>query len=276
MFISAISIPLDVLHLRVPARAVLEKVMAHCTYEITFGNIKIKRRGYAEFMTKIQSAHTLEEEFLSSLDLEGKTIYDIGGHIGILAVFFSKSAGTKGQVIIFEPNKESWNELSSNLKMNGVNNARIFGTGVGDKKEARILTVRHSESATGTMDERIQSQIIKEGKFKQLSVNVDSLDNIILANDLPEPDFIKIDIEGMEYPALLGMSETIKHPKPSLYIEVHGDILDEPNKIENISKIVNLIQSWGYSIWHIESKQNITTDNYQIGGKGHIFAKEGR
>ncbi|MFC1986972.1 FkbM family methyltransferase [Chloroflexota bacterium] len=275
IFISGINILLSALHLRNIIRSALEKIMAYYTYEIIFGHVIIKRRGYADFMWKIMGHTSLEWEFLSSLDLKGKSIYDIGGHTGLLAIFFSKSAGAKGQVIIFEPNEENYNQIHDNLQMNGVNNARLFNIGIGDKEENRIITVRHSESATGTIDERIQAQIVKEGNFKQLEVKVDTLDNIISTNGLPKPDFIKIDIEGMEYYALLGMYNTIYRYSPSLHIEIHGNLFDEPNKIENISRIVNLLQSWGYSIWHIESKQNITTNNYQIGEEGHIFAQWG-
>jgi hypothetical protein len=100
---------------------------------------------------------------------------------------------------------------------------------------------------------------------------VDSLDHIVLMNHLPKPDFIKIDIEGMEYEALLGMAQVVHECFPSLYIEIHG--ADEGSKTANIRRIVELLQSWGYSILHVESKQNITGDNHQVGATGHIFCR---
>ncbi len=103
---------------------------------------------------------------------------------------------------------------------------------------------KNSSSTGGSLDEKIQSQIIKEGNFKQLKVKVDKLDNIITTFNLPKPDFIKIDIEGMEYKALLGMSQTVQYYFPKFYIEIHG--VDENSKFENIHRITELFQSWEY------------------------------
>jgi hypothetical protein len=124
---------------------------------------------------------------------------------------------------------------------------------------------------SGSMEKYIQLQILKEIGHKSLQVEVDTLDGCIEANKLPKPDFIKIDIEGMEYNALLGMAETISKYKPPMYIEIHG--ADKESKIENIQRIVKFLDLHGYSIYHVDSRQAVTNNNAQIAKEGHIFCK---
>ena len=153
---------------------------------------------------------TSEERFLMSLQLKGKTIYDIGGHIGLLTLFFARSVGNTGKVITFEPNPESCAKLQENVRLNNFVNVEIKGIGLGKKREKRALAVRREEPATGSMEENIQSKILKEKWTKAFPVEIDSLDSQIKLNSLPKPDFVKIDVEGMEFDVLCAGISTRK------------------------------------------------------------------
>lgn len=235
---------------------------------ITYGGIKIKIKGDLGFLHRVHHI-TLEEHFLSSLDLRGKIIYDIGGYIGILATFFAISAGKTGKVIVFEPNPENYKRIKENIELNGLKNVQMLNIGIGEKRETKKLVFMRYNSATGSMEKNIQLNILKEERAKSIQVEVYTLDNCIEVNKLPKPDFIKIDIEGMEYNALMGMSATISKCKPHMYIEIHG--ANEVSKIENIQKIVKFLILHGYSIYHVESKHSIAIDNAKVAKSGHIF-----
>ena len=43
-------------------------------------------------------------DYIASLDLKGKTVYEIGGHIGYHAMNFAELVGSMGSVYAFEPN----------------------------------------------------------------------------------------------------------------------------------------------------------------------------
>src|SRR5512132_3013388 len=58
----------------------------------------LKRRGGLGFVPG--GTPTPEEEFLRSLDLKEKTVFDIGGFHGLMTVFFASRAK---QVITYEP-----------------------------------------------------------------------------------------------------------------------------------------------------------------------------
>lgn len=252
--------------------SLINPLLSNCVYEMKYGSIKFKRKGGLDFLKRFVQGTNPEAAFLTSLDLKGKTIYDIGGHIGLMTIVFAKATGPTGKVIVFEPNEGSYSKIIEHIRLNQVDNVKLLKLGIGDvKSKEQVLIVRQNSSATGSLDEKIQSQIIKEGNFKRLKIEVDTLDNVINTYSLPKPDFIKIDIEGMEYQALMGMSQTIYNYAPQFHIEIHG--ADELSKIENISRIVELFLSHGYSIWHIETQQNITLSNYSAAKSGHIFCK---
>ena len=57
---------------------------------------------------------------------------------------------------------------------------------------------------------------------------------MLLKEKLIFPDFIKIDVEGLEYNVLNGMKNTLHEKKPKLFIEIHGQTFEE--KKDNIFK----------------------------------------
>jgi FkbM family methyltransferase len=230
-----------------------------------------KRKGYLGFI-RVDHGLTAEERFLLSLDLRGKTVYDIGGYVGIVTMFFARSVGNTGKVITFEPNPENCVKLRENLALNDIDNVELINFGLGDKRETRTLVVCSYESATGSMEQKIASRMLKKKGTKCFQIEVYPLDSYIELNRLPKPDFVKIDVEGMEYNVLLGMKNAISRYKPSLFIEIHG--VDEKSKIDNVHKFVEFLDSHGYSIYHVESKQAISTTTAHIAKEGHLFCAQ--
>jgi len=163
---------------------------------------------------------------LQSLDLTGKTTYDIGAHVGITAMFFSRSAGQVGQVIAFEPNPESCTRLRKNLDLNGLTNITVAQVGLGDKRETKTLAFGRLSQGAGSMDDAIKAKILREKGSKALQVQVEvyTLDDYMETNRLPRPDFIKIDVEGMEYHVLSGMTGILDRYGPTLFVGNRSDV----------------------------------------------------
>ena len=59
-----------------------------------------------------------------------------------------------------------------------------------------------------------------------LSVETQSIDNLVSEGNLSRVDFIKMDIEGSEMNALLGAEQTIRRYRPRLAISVYHSVQD--------------------------------------------------
>jgi hypothetical protein len=104
---------------------------------------------------------------------------------------------------------------------------------------------------------------------------VKTLDEDIAEARLPAPDFVKVDVEGYELQVLQGARQLLTTKRPSLYLEMHGETMDE--KRANVHAIVEFLNSVGYQdILHIESDQHITIATSEVGARGHLYAVAGR
>jgi len=235
-------------------------------HELNYDGYKIVLKG--EYNSRFV-INKLEKKFFSNLDLNGKNIYDIGAYVGILSIYFAKRIGADGMLVSIEPNKFNNMKLKENVKLNNIKNIKILKIAVGERRERGRLLVPYFSYGRSKLYNKLYTKKIYNNLYYLVNVNIDSLDNIKDKYNLPNPDFIKIDIEGAEYRALLGMKIVLEYFKPSIYIEIHQSEQDSDN--EHIKEIVNYLSSFGYSIYHLESDKYIDNRNYSIASKGHIY-----
>jgi hypothetical protein len=91
--------------------------------------------------------------------------------------------------------------------------------------------------------------------FSGSNRNVEKIKVVIADNILklePRIDFIKIDVEGYEYEALLGLKKTSEKHHPKIMIEYSYQGYVE-NKLGNEKKILDLLYSLNYNLYDIEN-----------------------
>jgi FkbM family methyltransferase len=131
-----------------------------------------------------------------------KSALDIGAHVGVHTVTLSKYFK---KVYAFEPNPNIFNNLQ--LNTNKLKNVTLFNKAVGDIKKSKKLIVK--EINTHSYIEHFDETKVVE------QINIDDLhikDTI---------GFIKIDIEGYEIPAFVGMYNLIQRDNPIIVYEDH-------------------------------------------------------
>ena len=211
---------------------------------------------------------TAEEAFWRNLNLKDMIVYDVGAFKGLLTLFFARQDRT---VISYEPNTCNHTRLIQNLNLNLLENVIVRKLGLGSEPCKATMTA--SPLMPGGAS--IESNIVEALRSSNLPViheeiSVVRLDDDIRDGSLPEPDFIKIDIEGLELAALRGARQTLLAHRPQLFLELHGETMNLKRK--NVSEIVAYLEDLGYAnIRHVESGRQInSTIAADVAAQGHL------
>lgn len=213
-----------------------------------------------------------EERFLRQLPLEGATIYDVGAFHGIATLFFAGRAGPTGCVVAFEAHPESCRHIFRHLDLNGIAGVTVRNVAIGATAgELEMIGPQHGGGTTsGSAVIQRQMLDVVPG-LERFTVPVVSIDEENLSAGLPEPDFVKVDVEGMEFDVLRGMRETISRRRPRLFVEIHG--AGAKAKRENAERVVDLLTEYGYSLHHVESDRPVTTSTADRASEGHLYCE---
>jgi FkbM family methyltransferase len=246
--------------------ATLSRYAQHNVYISRSGLTKgLKRKGGLGFIA-LKAADTAEVKFLRSLDLAGKVVYDVGGFHGLMTIFFAKTAR---QVIAYEANPENIPRIYDNVKVNNFKNVLVRNVAVSASDGISTLFFDPLMSGAASGDPEIKASLSESTEdLSSFSAATTSLDEEIKRFGLESPDFVKIDIEGMELQALQGMQEILRTRKPDLYIELHGTTPED--KRANAEAVIGLLLGHGYQILNVETNQAITSDKPR-GGESHIY-----
>ncbi len=214
-----------------------------------------------------------EHTHLEALHLAGRVVYDVGGHEGVLALFFARKVGPGGRVVSFEPNPWNAARIRDHVKLNGFTNVEVVELGLGDAPAEAELVFDSEQGATGSLDPALQKQVGAQPHAHAVRVRIDSLDRVAAERGLPPPDFVKIDVEGLELAVLDGMKETLGRHHPSLHIEIHG--ADPAQKTANARGVIERLLAAGYAPTHLESGARLEPVDAEVAMRGHILG-EGR
>ena len=225
--------------------------------------------GWLPAFTPYRHEWDAEEAFLDALDWRGLTVYDVGGDQGLFSLFFARRTGEQGNVVVFEPNPRSYSRIARNIELNGFQNVRLIPRGLGERRERVAFTYPADEPARGTARPAFVHKLRRRREAVNAEIDINSLDDEIRESGLPAPDFIKLDVEGYEYPALKGMAATLRDRRPRLSIEIHGN--GDEDKLANATQVVCLLEDAGYRIHHIESDMEINRDNTRLAREGHLY-----
>ena len=185
---------------------------------------------------------------------QGDTFVDIGTNIGEHTLFNAKLVGENGNVVSFEPIPRLFNQVNKSITLSRLNNIQTINKACGEKEEEMTIYLRDQNIGGSSLVPFLE----KEGEKEVISII--TADSIL--KDLKKVNFIKIDTEGYEYEALLGLKETLEKHSPSLLIE-YSPIFYKHNQTEekhNGIKILSLLKEYGYSLFDLEENEKKVED----------------
>jgi FkbM family methyltransferase len=154
----------------------------------------------------------------------GMMMIDIGANIGYFSMLAASIVGDGGRVLAIEPNPLNARLLGASRIVNGF--AQITVCPVAAGREVGMVAL-HSSYSNGTTS--------------RISMNVEMLLAATIVPSLPverlvcedrKVDFIKIDVEGAEYNALLGCAGILARDQPVIVCEFSPDLMPGISHIE--------------------------------------------
>jgi FkbM family methyltransferase len=155
----------------------------------------------------------------------GDIVLDCGANVGTFTHYALRLGAKK--VVAIEPAPNNLESLRRNFaKEVAEGRVIIYAKGVWDKDD--FLTL-HESNSTSAMD----SVVITKDTRTGVRVPLTTIDKIVPELGLERVDFIKMDIEGAEKPALTGARETLLKWKPRLEISVNH-LSEDPVKVPQL------------------------------------------
>jgi len=158
----------------------------------------------------------------------GATVYDVGAHSGYHSLLCALLVGPAGRVIAFEPNPVNRASIKQQLLANPAAQVIVSSYALSDCCGPSAFDTSHGRS---------QGRLADHG---DLTVETRQLDFLVTHEGFPEPDVIKIDVEGYEKQLLLGAMTTIN--------KCHPVILCDRNDDTTFSQVDGLLTDIGYEV----------------------------
>lgn len=206
-----------------------------------------------------QSAH---EEMAWCFDRvrPGMTVVDCGAHHGMFTVCLAIAAGPQGKVFSYEMLPDNAWTVDMNARLNKLRNVTVRPVGVSDKAARLSIAIDGDNSQVTTASPN-------DGPAKTAEL-------VALDADLPsgtKVDFLKVDVEGHDLPALRGMRNVLSQ-RPVLNLELHNSYFAD--RAATLKSIVAMLEplNYSYEVQHtiFEAPQPLPSLSAEVlGGMDH-------
>jgi FkbM family methyltransferase len=158
----------------------------------------------------------------------GMKFIDVGAHIGKYTIRAARMVGSRGRVVAVEPDKDNFEFLVKNIKINALRNCIALNVAAGST-DGEIPLFFGPNSAEHSVKQNF-------GKgFRRVPLK--ALDNILTDKGIGNVDLVKVDVEGAEYEVVKGLEKTLTNNKPTVIIEV---------LVRDKDKVVQYMKGLGY------------------------------
>jgi FkbM family methyltransferase len=144
----------------------------------------------------------------------GSVFHDVGANVGFYSLLASALV-KDGTVYAFEPVPKNIYYLKRHLQLNRIGNVKVFEVAISDQ----VGTEQFLEEQT-----RAMGHLSDQGNYR---VRTSTIDALIESGRVAPPDYIKMDIEGAEFKALLGARKCFQRCRPTLFLATHGQEVHE-------------------------------------------------
>ena len=202
-------------------------------------------------------AHQRNElAMLLAFTRSGDIVIDVGANIGTFAIPLAARATGDGHVYAFEGDEDIFRVLKKNIALNKCKNVTAVSGLVG--------------STSGTYKKIRPEENWGATSFELDEPGTDSGTPVILIDDWRRSNIepgeavhiIKIDVEGMDFDALLSCEDTIRKHKPVIYMEIARKQLAKHG--HSPADVDALLADMGYHFFRNIGRRNSANDEFVL------------
>ncbi len=196
------------------------------------------RAGHGRLVWRADTFKSEEPDTVRWLDrlTPNDVLWDVGANVGMYSLYAAKLRGCR--VVSFEPEAQNYALLVDNIALNDIGDRCLPGNlALTDKSTIGRLRVRYITKGgafnafSESLDEvdlsalpdsfQAAQKYAAHGGFDQLMFGF-SADDLVMKHALPEPTFMKVDVDGLEPRIIDGARELLKRGRlKSLLIELN-------------------------------------------------------
>jgi FkbM family methyltransferase len=180
-------------------------------------------------------------EFLRSHVREGSICFDVGANVGVYVLQLARWTGPTGRVIAFEPNPSALTVLRRHIAMNNFSQTVTVVPKAVSSTEGSSAFFSVGADAMSRLG--APNPLLRE-RATRSAVDVTTLDAFVESTGM-EPDWVVMDIEGLELQALQGFRRTLTRlaGRVGLVVELHPPIWVEAGT--SVQQAKNLLKDLG-------------------------------
>ena len=204
---------------------------------------------------------------------ENLIFWDIGANIGLYSIYNSLK-NPKSTTIAFEPSSSNLRVLTRNISINNLEkNIKVVSIPLTNKKNT-FQEMKEGQFIEGGAMNSFGEKFNFEGKQFQTTMKYNLLGttmNYFIENSILEiPDYIKIDVDGIEHLILKGGDKFLTNQKvKSLSIEINE------NFKEQYEQVLDLMEKYKFRILHKKFNNDFQLEGSKFNKTfNYIFVKK--
>jgi FkbM family methyltransferase len=190
-------------------------------------NSKTKKR-----VKRIHEKEPLTNEWISEIQ-NGTSLLDIGANVGMYTMMAAVTKDIK--VYSIEPENNNYFILCHNILLNKVSDRVLaFNAGALDYNGYSVLNINNNDGFGGALhsvEEELDDKLNTLKPIHKQGLHVMRIDSFVEKMNI-QPEYIKIDVDGLEHRVVEGALKTIKNAKTiiielDLNLQKHKDTIDK-------------------------------------------------
>ena len=206
--------------------------------------------------------------FLKKFIREGDWCLDIGAHLGYFTLELSRLVKDTGKIFAVEPMSKFNKILQRLLDKYRIGNVNVYPVALGGQGEYVEMGIPN----VGDMKKFAYARVIESHKglnyVESERVKNESGDHLF--KELPRLDFIKCDVEGLEYSVFTSLLGTLNTHRPIILCEVVGR--------DNLARLYELLRPLGYKAYAIHQDKwtaiDVQAENAQLSANKYFIPSQ--